>query len=201
MELWYAPTSPFARKVRVAAHELGIADQLHLIEVDPWTDARLRALNPLAKVPTLVLDDGEVVWESGLIAERLEDIAGGVTLFPPVGPDRWRALSLQALADGAVTAAGRLFADENRPAGERADAMLTRFRQAIEASLDRLESAELSSDPTIGEISVAVLLGYLDFRWPDRPWLGSRAQLKAWYAVFAERSSMAGTSHRPISAG
>lgn len=60
MKLWYAPTAPFARKVRVAAHELGLAEKLQLVEVDPWSDPRLRALNPLAKVPTLVLDDGEV---------------------------------------------------------------------------------------------------------------------------------------------
>jgi glutathione S-transferase len=198
MELWYAPTSPFARKVRVVAHELGLADQLRLVEVDPWTDTRLRALNPLAKVPTLVLDDGETVWESGLIAERLEEIAGGRALFPGIGPERWRALSLQALADGAATAAGRLFADENRRAGQRSETMLTRFRHAIDASLDRLETCELLSCPTIGEISVAVLLGYLHFRWPGRPWIADRRRLNAWYGVFAERASMLETPYRPM---
>jgi len=90
MELWYAPTSPFARKVRVAAHELGVADAIQLVEVDPWTDPRLRNLNPLAKVPTLVLDDGEIVWESGLIAERLDALSGAPALFPPAGTERWR---------------------------------------------------------------------------------------------------------------
>lgn len=201
MDLWYAPTSPFARKVRIAAHELGLSDKLRLVEVNPWTDARLRALNPLAKVPTLVLDDGETVWESGLIAERLEHIAGGRAQFPPAGPARWRALSLQALADGAATAAGRLFADESLGLGERSEAMLARFRHAIDATLDRLEIAELLSNPTIGEISAAVLLGYLHFRWPDRPWLADRPRLKAWYVVFAERASMVATSHRAIAAG
>jgi len=200
MELWYAPTSPFARKVRVAAHELGLADGLRLVEVNPWTDARLRALNPLAKVPTLVLDDGEAVWESGLIAERLEAVAGGRALFPSAGPERWRALSLQALADGAGAAAGRLFADENRRPDERSEAMLVRFRQAIGASLDHLEGAELRSDPTIGEISVAVLLGYLDFRWPGRPWTAERPRLQAWYGVFAERTSMVESRHRRTAA-
>ena len=201
MDLWYAPTSPFARKARVVAHELGLADHLRLIEVDPWTDPRLRALNPLAKVPTLVLDDGETVWESGLIAERLEYIAGGHGLFPPPGPERWRALSLQALADGAATAAGRLFADENRQPSERSEAMLTRFRRAIDASVDRLEVAELSSSPTIGEISVAVLLGYLYFRWPARPLLADRPRLDAWYAAFAQRASILATPYRTREAG
>ncbi len=160
MELWYAPTSPFARKVRVAAHELGVADAIQLAEVDPWTDPRLRNLNPLAKVPTLVLDDGEIVWESGLISERLDALSGASELFPPLGIERWRALSLQALADNACTAAGRLYADERRPSEARSETMLARFRRAIDASLDYLETAELRSSPTIGEISAGALLGY-----------------------------------------
>jgi glutathione S-transferase len=69
MQLWYAPTSPFARKVRIAAHELGLAYRIGLIKADPWTDKRLRALNPLAKVPTLVLDDGRALYESALICQ------------------------------------------------------------------------------------------------------------------------------------
>lgn len=201
MELWYAPTSPFARKVRVAAHELGLAEKLRLVQVDPWNDAGLRALNPLAKVPTLVLDDGEAVWESGLIAERLEDVAGSRALFPPAGPQRWRALSLHALADGAAIAAGRLFAEENRHAGERAEAMVARLRQAIDASLDRLEKGEFPSDLTIGEISLAVLLAYLHFRWPGRLWLAGRPRLEAWYTVFGDRASMRATPYRPMGRG
>jgi len=196
MELWYAPTSPFARKVRVAAHELGVADAIQLVEVDPWTDPRLRNLNPLAKVPTLVLDDGEVVWESGLIAERLDALSGAPALFPPPGTERWRALSLQALADGACTAAGRLYADERRPSEARSETMLARFRQAIDASLDHLESVELRSSPTIGEVSAGALLGYLDFRWPDREWRTNRPSLTAWFDDFARRASMAQTAHR-----
>lgn len=197
MELWYAPTSPFARKIRVVAHELGLQSGLRLVETNPWSDTNLRALNPLAKVPTLVLDDGNVWWESGLIAERLEALGGGHRLFPAAGPERWRALSLQALADGACTAAGRLFSDENRRPNERSQAMLVRFAEAIEASLDYLEQAALVDPPTIGEISVAVLLGYLDFRWPDRGWERARRPgLTAWYERFAARPAMLQTEHR-----
>jgi glutathione S-transferase len=196
MELWYAPTSPFARKVRVAAHELGLQSRLWLVETNPWSDAKLRALNPLAKVPTLVLDDGEVLWESGVIAERLEALGRSHGLFPAASPERWRALSLQALADGACTAAGRLFADENRPVNERSEAMLVRFAEAIEATLDYLERTALVDPPTIGEISIAVLLGYLDFRWPNRGWRAQRPGLAAWYERFAARPAMLQTAHR-----
>jgi len=195
MELWYTPTSPFARKVRVAAHELGLQSGLRLVETNPWSDANLRALNPLAKVPTLVLDDGDVLWESGLIAERLEALGRSHRLFPAAGPQRWRALSLQALADGACTAAGRLFADENRPVNERSEAMLVRFAETIKATLDYLERTALVDPPTIGEISIAVLLGYLDFRWPNRDWRAQRPGLAAWYGRFAARPAMLQTAH------
>lgn len=198
MQLWYAPTSPFARKARVAAHELGLAPSLDLVAINPWTDSRLRDLNPLAKVPTLVMDDGEVVWESGLIAERLEALADRRTLFPPSGPERWRALSLQALADGANTAAGRLFADENRPADQRNEAMLERFTAAIETSLDALETTDLALVPTIGEVSVGVFLAYLDFRWPSHPWRATRPSLKVWFDAFLRRPSMGLTGYQPL---
>jgi len=195
MELWYAPTSPFARKVRVAAHELGLAERLRLIEVDPWSDARLRDLNPLAKVPTLVLDGGEAVWESSLIVERLADICGDRALAPPAGPARWEALSLQALADGASTAAGRLYADERRGPGQRSEAMLARFRAAIDATLRRLETSELTERFTIGEISVAVLLGYLDFRGLCGGWRETHPGLAAWLSRMRARESLAATEH------
>jgi len=195
MDLWYAPTSPFARKVRVAAHELGLNDQLRLVAVDPWSDLRLRALNPLAKVPTLVLPGGEVVWESGLIIERLADLAGARSIIPASGPDRWRALALRALADGACTAAGRLFADERRDPSDRSEPMMQRFTTALAATLDRLERADLSDDPTVGEIAVGALLGYLDFRWPDRDWRTPHPRLAGWFETFDTRASMQTTRH------
>lgn len=195
LQLWYAPTSPFARKVRVAAFELGVA--LDLVEVDPWTDDRLRALNPLAKVPTLVLPDGEVVWESGLIVERLDGMMGG-RLFPDPGPNRWKALALQGLADGASAAAGRLFAEQRKPPDQRSEMLSERFRQALNASLDRLESEDFPDSPTVGEITVACFLGYLDFRWPGQSWSDKRPRLAAWYREFATRPSMRSTEHRVL---
>jgi glutathione S-transferase len=197
MQLWYAPTSPFARKTRIAAHELGLAASLELVEVNPWTDARLRALNPLSKVPTLVLDTGQVLIESAVICEYLDSMAGGGRLFPPPGEGRWRALALQGLADGAATAAGRLFADEHRQVGERSETMMLRFQAVIEASLDHLERQGLEGPlTTIGEVSAAALLGYLDFRWPERDWRTGRSRLAAWFAEVEQRPSMIETRHR-----
>jgi glutathione S-transferase len=195
MDLWYTTTSPFARKVRIAAAELGLAERLTLIAVNPWTDARLRAINPLAKVPTLALGNGDVLFESAVICDYLDALGPERRLFPADGAGRWEALLLHGLADGAMTAAGRLFADERRPADERAPAMLLRFAAARDATLDRLEQAALADAPRIGEVAVAALLGYLDFRWPDRDWRAGRPRLSAWFDRFADRPSMTTTRH------
>jgi len=195
MQLWYAPTSPFARKVRIAILELGLDTRIEEIAVNPWTDQELRALNPLAKVPTLVREDGDVLYESSVICDYLDSLSGTRRLYPPDGEKRWQALLLQGLADGACTAAGRLFADERRPANERSDSMMQRFGQAITATLERLADQELSLDPTIGEISVAAFLAYLDFRWPGHPWREGRPTLAAWFLEMSVRRSMQETTY------
>jgi glutathione S-transferase len=195
MELWYTTTSPFARKVRIAAAELGVADQITLVRVDPWTDGRLRKLNPLAKVPTLVLDDGTALPESTLICEWLDRHSAARKLFPSKGPERWRALRLQGIADGAMTAVGRLFADERRSERARTETMLQRFAAARDAVLDALEHEDLNAELQIGEIAIAALLGYLDFRWPDREWRSTRPRLAAWAQQTSERPSIVSTMH------
>jgi glutathione S-transferase len=196
MQLWYAPTSPFARKVRIAAFELGLADDIALVEVDPWSDERLRSLNPLAKVPTLVLGWGEILFESTVICEYL-DVLAGPRLFPRPSVERWRALLIQGLADGAATAAGRLFAEIRKPASERSAAMTARFEAAIEASLDEMERRGLDGSlSTIGDVTAVAFLGYLDFRWPDRDWQKGRSRIAAAYAQAQARPSLVQTAYR-----
>ncbi|WP_437829077.1 glutathione S-transferase N-terminal domain-containing protein [Sorangium sp. So ce1153] len=197
MKLFYAPTSPFARKVRVTAHELHLGDRIELVLVNPWSDAELRSLNPLAKVPTLVLDDGQVLFESALICEYLDHHAAG-GLYPAPGEARWSALLRQGIADGINAAAGRLFADEHRPSNERSGSVMQRQAAAIEAGLDRLErdAGKLSRElADIGAISAACALGYLDFRWPDRAWRDGRSSLTRWFDVAGQRLSMVATQH------
>lgn len=195
MKLWFAPTSPFARKVRIAAAELDLDARLTLVEVNPWTDAALRAINPLAKVPTLELDDGTVLFESAVICDYLDALGTERRLFPADGPDRWRSLLLQGLSDGAAVAVGRLFAEERRPAEQRNESMMARFVDARDATLDRLEKETLSPEPLIGEITAAALLGYLDFRWPQRDWRDGRPKLSGWFARMSARRSMITTPH------
>jgi glutathione S-transferase len=201
MKLWYAPTSPFARKVRIAAHELGLSHRMGLLKVDPWSDARLRALNPLAKVPTLELSDGTAIFESALICEYLDAQmldANAPRLFPAPGPARWHTLLRQGLADGAAAAAGRLYAEQRRSEADRVPGMEARFQAAIDAALDALEKdVPPFGEPLIGDIAAAAFIGYLDFRFPATGWRIGRLKLSAWFDVFCARPSMQATEHRP----
>ena len=202
MQLWHASTSPFARKAVIAMRELNLAGVIQLVEVNPWTDQRLRRLNPLSKVPTLVRPDGPPLIESAVICEYFDALATEgrlFRLFPAAGEARWRALRLQALADGVANAATRLHADERRAPFERSQVMMARFREGIEAGLSELEreAAGLAGEaPTIGEIAIAAATGYLEFRWPDRDWLAARPGLAAWFTPFRRRGSMTASEYR-----
>ncbi len=188
MQLLYSPTSPFARKVRVAMIELGLEDRIQLAAVDPWTDETLRGQNPLSKVPTLVTGEGEIIFDSRVICEHLDVLAGG-GLFPANGPERWRALTAQALADGIGDAALRVVGQEKRPVAEQHADQIARQRAAILAALDSLEDDAFDGRFEIGEIAVAAQLGYLDFR-KVLDWREGRPHLTAWFEQVGSRPSM-----------
>lgn len=195
MRLRYSLTSPFARKVRITIHELGLVEQVALIVTDPWSDAALRADNPLCKVPALTLEDGQVLYDSPVICEYL-DFLGGGRLFPPAGLARWPALRLQALGDGLAEAIVRRFVEKRRPVDEHSQKVLNRQGEAIAAALEVLnrEAAGLArTTPTIGEIAIAAALGYLDLREPEEPWRAAHPALARWLAVFGERPSYVAT--------
>ena len=194
MKLYTNPASPFARKCRVIAHELGL--KLELINAQPYQDEAFRRINPLSKLPALVLDDGSVLIDSPVICEYLNHTGGG-KFFPGMNiwkhnTGRWKSLGLQALGDGIADAAvGWVVEGRQSPVHET---QRTRHMAAIAAGLDALERTKFASDPTIGEIAVACAIGYVEFRIPDLDWKGSRPKLSAWYAQFCEYPSMKATA-------
>jgi len=193
MILYFAPRSPFAIKVRIVIHELGLGDAVRLVATDPWSDDALRALNPLCKVPTLVLEDGVVVYDSPVICEVLNERAGG-DIVPSSGARRLEALRLQALSDGLSEAVIRRFVERLGPVNERSDRVAVRQDRVIESVLDALDAGpslrELSS---VGEIATAAALVYLSFRSPEIAWREGRPKLARWYAEIQPRLSMAAT--------
>jgi glutathione S-transferase len=191
MKLYSSPSSPFARKCRVVAHELGIA--LEIANVSPIGNAELRAVNPLGKVPALIADDGTPIYDSRVICEVL-NAQGKGRLFPQ-GADLARALTVQAAADGIADAAvARIF--ETRRAPDRQDeATMARYMLAMTSGIDVLArgASRFAAEPTIGEVAAACALSYIDFRYADLAWKGRHAHLAAWYERFGERPAMKAT--------
>lgn len=189
MRLLYSALSPFARKVRVLALEKGLSERVALEVAAPYQDENVRTLNPLNKVPTLVLDDGEAVYDSGVICDYLDGLSEP-RLIPAVQPERRRALTLEAAADGMGDAALLVVRERMRPEGEHRQDVFDRQLKSIEAALDLFEGAGLSTTRfAIGEIAVAVQLAYLDVR-KVVDWRAGRPVLSAWFEVVSRRGSM-----------
>ncbi len=202
MKLFAALASPFVRKVRIFAMECGLDDriELHVLATAPHQpDAGLAAANPVKKIPTLVTDDGAVLYDSGVITDYL-NAESGHRLVPADGAVRWTAKRQEALADGLLDAAVLCrYETFVRPEDKQWDGWIDAQMGKIDGALDRM-SAEVAGlgDPAaaetgLGAIGFGCALGYLDFRFPDRDWRGGRAALADWYAVYARRPAMQAT--------
>lgn len=194
MKLIYSPTSPFVRKVAVTAIETGLEGRIERVTLKPG-DAALAAVNPLGKVPALVLDDGTALAGSSLICEYLDSLHQGARLFPAAGAARWRALGRLVIADGIMEAAVLRVQEAWRDEGERSPAWVEKQTLKISDALDLFEAdARLLDGPlAIDTIALGCAVGYVDLRAPDEGWRASRPKLAAWYAGFAEHPSMAAT--------
>jgi glutathione S-transferase len=198
MKLWLNPASPFARKVRVVARETGLEGRIEevSIAVSPVKPhAELARENPLVKIPALSTEEG-TLYDSAVICEYLDSLHGKAPLFPKAGAERWRALRLQALADGVLEAAVLLrYENAVRPEalqwGDWKSGQFGKVRGGIDA-LEK-ECGDWGSRFGIGEITAACVLGYLDFRFPDEGWRKSRPALEKWYAGISQRPSMKAT--------
>lgn len=202
MKLLYQTHSPYARKVLVAAHELGLQQQLQVIHHDTSPTLRnddIFALNPLGKVPVLILDDGLVLYDSSVICEYLDTLHTTAPLIPREPQARLLTLRRQALATGMADAgiAARWEA-ERRPEAVRWPPMLQGQLEKIAAACDVLEhelAAPLAEDDPagLGDIAIATTLSWIAFRHVY-PFAQGRPRLSAWYERFSERRSMQATT-------
>jgi glutathione S-transferase len=188
MKLCYSTTSPFVRKVHVLAIETGQIDRIELVKI-VTTDPELGKLNPLNKVPALVLDDGSPLYDSRVICEYLDAQAGG-KLFPAPGPARWTALRRQALADGIADAAVLRMMESKRAENLRSADWDKRQKLKVVQSLAALEADHLGPQLDIGTLTVAIALDYLDFRFKVEDWRKDHPKLAAWHKTFSERASL-----------
>jgi glutathione S-transferase len=182
--------SPFGRKARIAVSVLGLDDKVKVEPASTQDDSDpLPKQNPLGKVPVLILDDGSTLFDSPVVLEYLDTFAGGGRILPKDTKARFDALRLEALGDG-ILDAGILIVYEGRyrPPEMAVKGWLDRQSGKIARALTSLEAApqSLDSPPTVGQITLACALGYLDFRFKGE-WRKTHPQLVAWLDNFSAR--------------
>lgn len=201
MELFYADLSPYARKVRVVLHEKGLAGKVKMTAVNPYEiPEALSAANPLSKVPTLVLDSGDALFDSPVICEYLDATAGGTRLLPANGAPRWNVLRRTAIGNGILDAAYNVACELNRrDASERSPKWLEHWLAAIRRAVATLEAEidDWPDDVDMAAVAAGCALAYLDIRVKDQlDWREHHPRVAAWYASFAQRPSMQATAPR-----
>jgi glutathione S-transferase len=204
MKLYVTSTSPYVRKVLVTAHELGLAHRIEPVTRRPSplkADPVLSAVNPLNKIPALVLDDGTVLYDSPVICEYLQSLAPSVTVIPASGPDRFHVLRTQALADGILDASVLVFYERrDRPKAMQWADWLDGQTQKANAGLDALEreASRIHLGPTLdlGVIAMGVTLDWLSFRAPLGDIFATRPNLRALAEELARRPCMETTAPR-----
>ena len=190
MILRSAPASPFARKVRIAASLLGLKDQIDVQNTDTAdpNDA-IRKQNPVGKIPALVLDDGTTLFDSRVIVEYLDHVAGGGKVIPREPKARFAALRLQALADGATDAQILVVYEGRWRSPEKHEAKWVDYQaDKIKRSLVSVEADPPALDPipNVGQIALACLLGHRDLRFKG-DWRADHPKLVAWLDRFAAK--------------
>jgi glutathione S-transferase len=192
MILRSSPSSPFGRKVRVALSLLGLDAEVK-VEAADTTDVNdsVRRQNPLGKIPVLIAEDGMAYYDSRVILDYLDDRAGGGKIVPRTGKERLSALRLQALCDGILDASILTIyearwrkAETHEPKWlEHQAGKVARGLAALEAAPPPLEADKL---PNVGQITLACMLGYRDFRFSGN-WRSDHPRLVAWLDSFAAR--------------
>ena len=199
MRLLYQTHSPYARKVLVLAHELGIAARLTVTHYETSPTMRsdeVFAVNPLGKVPVLILEDGFALFDSSVICAYLDGLDGEARLIPEKGLARWSCLRLEALASGLCEAGSALrWETVRRPEALRYGPLAEGQRMKLVESYDFLERhVDLGERLHLGHIALATALDWLEFRrLPD--FREGRPKLAAWFGAFLQRPSMRATTY------
>lgn len=195
MKLFMVGASPYARKVRAAAIQLGLESQLDMVVANPHhRPPELVAVNPLSKVPTLVDDQGFSHTDSLAICEYLDSLSDRFDLLPKTGEARHRALFRHALAHGIMDCAVIRRVESLKAKEADRDSWMDRQKQTIVRIADYFEGDNaLDGPPTLDRLTLAAALGFLDYRFPDDAWRNGRPRLTAWYEEMAKTPPLAET--------
>ena len=199
MKLIASPTSPYARKVRVALAEKKI--EYTLVDAAPFgPDSSVSDFNPLGKIPVLIMEDGATLFDSRVIVEYLDTVSPVSRLIPEPSRQRIAVKRWEALADGVSDAAVAIIMERKRPAGQQSAEWIDRQREKLERGVAEF-ARELGEKPwcsgdaySLADIAVGCALGYLDLRHPDVDWRGQHANLARLAEKLAKRASFAETA-------
>ncbi len=188
MILRSVPASPYGRKVKIAAKVLNLFDRLDVQPADTTnpTDT-VRQQNPLGKIPVLLLEDGAALYDSRVIVEYLDHIAGGGIILPR-NSSRWAILTRAATAEGIMDAALLLRYEQTaRTETQRSKTWIDNQQSKIDRALALFEAEPpaLTVPPDVAQIGLACALGYLDLRFEGR-WRAGHPVLVAWLDAFAK---------------
>lgn len=183
MKLIGSLTSPYARKARIVLAEKKIEYDFEL--ESPWTPgSKVAQINPLGKIPVLVLDDETVLFDSRVIVEYLDNVAPNNKLMPAPNRERTEVKRWEALSDGVCDAAVQIFLERKRPAKQQSADWIARQQDKIVRSLEFM-SEQLGENATcmgthfsLADITVGCALGYLSFRFPEINWRESHPNLE-----------------------
>lgn len=195
MKLYITTPSPFARKVRIVAHEKGLSERIEEIAVDPYANApELLATNPVVQVPTLVAEDGLPLTDSPVICEYLDAIGTGPRLLSAEGPERLRVKRLETLANATLEMGVKLVLEKRRPEQERSPTWIARWTVNMGRALDALETAAPDADQfNMGVLSAGIAVSWISFRHPDYDWKTGRPNLVALQTALEQRPSFQAT--------
>ena len=204
MTLFWSSRSPYVRKTMVVAHECGLVSQLELVRMDVATtraSPQVSAVNPLGKIPVLILENGATLYDSGVICEYFATLNEAPALFPSDPSARMLALRRQALGNGMmdVLVIGR--AEAKRPDGSRSMVHVEAYNRKLDDILASLEgeAERLMQDAfSIGHIAIGCALDYMNFRYVEREWRTTNPALGRWFDGFLERRSVRETAHAEV---
>jgi glutathione S-transferase len=184
--LRYSPASPYARKLRIAADILGLTDRIEIQSADlSDPNDSIRQQNPLGKIPVLLLEDGSSLYDSRVIAEYFDHLAGGGRLIPSDPARRFESLRLQALGDGINDAALLLrYETFSRPEPFRHADTIALQQGKVDRALAQLEASPPAGAIDIGHVAIASALGYQDLRFGGS-WRTHYPRLVKWLDDFA----------------
>jgi len=196
MKLIGSYTSPFVRKVRVVLAEKKI--EYEFVVESPWTaDSKVPAINPLGKIPVLLLDDETPLFDSRVIVEYIDNVTPNNKLFPAPNRERTEVKRWEALADGICDAAAAAFLEARRPLSQKSDDWIARQRDKIARSLEFMteELGEkafcMGTHFSMADVALGTALGYLCFRFPDIAWQEAHPNLARLYDKLMQRPSFA----------